>query len=238
MCIPDSVTVIKNNAFCGCISLTEIPVGRNVTVFYDSVYMDCRNLTEVTVPDHITEIKANVFRGCTGIARINFPRKRILWGMAVFSNCRGLTELDIPHVFSGVELPESTFNGAGLVRATVPEGIERLGVSCFCSCYELRNVVLPASLTAFGDYCFGGCEKLKNGLEYLGLISPVSGFLSFMFTSAGTVLVPYNYINETWAGYPILRKSSPEFTEYQLPRRRITSMRMASVTLLYLLRPL
>lgn len=99
--IPDSVTVIEEDAFNGCTGLTGITIPDSVTIIGDSAFERCTGLTEITIPDSVTEIGFYAFRGCTGLTSIIIPNsvKKItetLWGYGgggIFNNCINLTDI-------------------------------------------------------------------------------------------------------------------------------------------------
>ena len=61
---------IGGSAFSGCIALSSVTLGENVTSIGDSAFFGCTNMTELVVPDSVTSIGASAFRDCTKLTRI------------------------------------------------------------------------------------------------------------------------------------------------------------------------
>ena len=68
--IPNSVTKIGPNAFCGCDSLTNVSISNGVTKIASSAFKDCSGLTNITIPNSVTEIGYGAFEGCSGLNTI------------------------------------------------------------------------------------------------------------------------------------------------------------------------
>ncbi|NMD44902.1 MAG: leucine-rich repeat domain-containing protein, partial [Clostridiales bacterium] len=59
--IPSSVTSIGENAFSGCIGLTEITIPNSVIYIGERAFQGCSGLTEITIPSSVTSIGAAAF---------------------------------------------------------------------------------------------------------------------------------------------------------------------------------
>ena len=62
--IPDTVKTINYRAFIGCKKLTEVAVPGSVTSIGSSAFADCTSLTEFTIPGGVKTIQSSTFRGC------------------------------------------------------------------------------------------------------------------------------------------------------------------------------
>ena len=63
--IPDSVTIIGQNAFANCSSLSDVVLGSSVNTIDAGAFQACEALTTVTVPDSVTTIGADAFDNMT-----------------------------------------------------------------------------------------------------------------------------------------------------------------------------
>ena len=62
--IPNSVTIIGEDAFSRCEGLTSITIPNSVTSIGDYAFYDCTGLTSVTIPSSVTSIGNGVFGNC------------------------------------------------------------------------------------------------------------------------------------------------------------------------------
>jgi len=117
--IPDSVTSIGIDAFCGCTDLISIKVGKNNRVYNshdncnaiiitstNTLIARCKN---TVIPYGVRYIGCNAFAGCKGLSSVTIPNsvKSIKW--RAFYGCTGLTFITIPN--SVTEIDFKAFEG-------------------------------------------------------------------------------------------------------------------------------
>ena len=85
--IPDSVTVIEPKAFRYCVSLTEITIPNSVTDMGSGAFVDCQNLSNVTFTGGAPTIDTDAFEGIT--AQMNYPAGDPTWTEDVRQNYGG-----------------------------------------------------------------------------------------------------------------------------------------------------
>ena len=150
--IPDGVTSIGTNAFCGCSSLTSVTVPNSVTSIGNSAFDYCNNLKEV----YITDIAA----WCKIVFEV-YPSNPLYYAHNLYVNGTLVTDLVIP---DGVA---SIGNGAfihcsNLTSVTIPNSVTSIGNNAFSSCSSLTSVIIPNSVTSIGNNAFGYCNNLKE----------------------------------------------------------------------------
>ena len=104
--IPSSVTVIGDRAFIRCWRLTSIDIPNSVTVIGDEAFRDCTGLTSIDIPNSVTKIGEDAFYACTGLTSIVIPNSVTEIGYEAFAWCTGLTDVycyiaDLSRVSSG-----------------------------------------------------------------------------------------------------------------------------------------
>ena len=91
--IPDSVTTIGNYAFCYCRSLTSVTIPDSVTTIGNYAFYDCNKLTSVTIGDSVTTIGYNAFQYCSSLTSVTIPDSVTTIGEAAFNWCERLTSV-------------------------------------------------------------------------------------------------------------------------------------------------
>lgn len=131
--IPDGVTIICENAFRDCSSLTSVVIPDGVTKIGAFAFSNCSSLTSIVIPDSVTEIGIGVFNGCSSLTRVGLPNSVKKIGEHTFSNCSSLTNIVIPA--SVTRIDEGAFSGcSSLKEVTISNYQTELSVYVFDMC--------------------------------------------------------------------------------------------------------
>lgn len=170
--IPDTVTVIDDEAFSGCKALTSVTIPSSVTTIGnqafrgtglksvvvpntvktlgDYAFYDCIDLTSAWVGDSVTEMNGT-FNGCISLKNVRLPKdvKSISYA---FCKCTSLPSITLP---DGIEDMSSAFvDCASLTSVNIPTALEFPG-NPFKGCTALTSLYLPGSLKKIYDGMFG-----------------------------------------------------------------------------------
>ena len=217
--IPNGVTNIGSDAFSGCSGLTSIVVESTNTVF-DS-RNDCNAIIETAtntlvagckntiIPSSVTSIGYSAFYGCSGLTSITIPNSVTSIGNSAFAYCKSLTSITIGN--SVTSIGGSAFdrcirltsvhitdlaawckilfgdyysnpltlayhlymNGQEIKDLVIPNSVTNIGSYAFSGCSGLTSVTIPNSVTNIGDDAFSGCSGLTSviighGVENIG----------------------------------------------------------------------
>lgn len=104
--LPKSVTIINNDAFKGCASLSSliIPADSQLDVIGIEAFMGCSGLYTFNIPDSTTRIRARAFKDCTGLVKMFIPTTVTNVEEYIFSGCSSLS------VFVEYDYVPNTFN--------------------------------------------------------------------------------------------------------------------------------
>ena len=83
-------------------------------------------------------------------------------GSYAFSGCNSMYGIDIPSTMTRIYA--YAFSDCALGQVSFPDGLELVGVHAFAGCWGLARVTLPESLTEIGKYAFAECRNLRNAL--------------------------------------------------------------------------
>lgn len=193
--IPDSVTVIPEDAFMSCPNLKEVHIPEGVTKIEPFAFAYCESLSRIDLPDSLTTIGSNAFRGCSSLHEIHIPDNVIEIGSDAFSYCDNLTEVSVPllncsdiglceethislraneglrQIPDGITCipPEAFKNCSEIKRVRIPDSVTKIGWEAFCGCIDLKEVYIPDSLMSIGEDAFKGCNNLTEISIPLGL---------------------------------------------------------------------
>lgn len=104
--IPETVTVIKPDAFYKCQDIIGLIINVNVTTIGNSAFRECRNLTTAIVGGSITTIDDYAFSYCSELIDITLGNKVESIGSMTFYECRKLKNVTI-----GIGLTKIEENG-------------------------------------------------------------------------------------------------------------------------------
>lgn len=171
--IPDAVSVLEQGCFSFCTNLEEVTGMNGVETIGEHAFGQCESLEEIELPKGLTRLEGSVFSD-SGLRKFFLPEgvmeienSALLGGGNLFGGCRELTEIecDENNAFFYAE-------GNCLIRradkavvegcktSEIPEGMDRIENSAFCSTY-VTEIVLPVSLREIGDYAFYYCAELS-----------------------------------------------------------------------------
>ena len=159
--IPSSVTIIGEDAFENCTSLTNINIPNSVTSIGEGAFWGCKGLSSITIPSSVTSIESGAFVDCTSLTSINIPNSVTSIGNWAFDGCTGLTSVSIPE--SVTSIGYQAFAGCtGLTSITIPNSVTSIGDIAFQSCTSLTSITIPNSVSSIGGLAFYGCTGLTD----------------------------------------------------------------------------
>ena len=179
--IPDTVTYVEDSLFSGCVSLTDVDLGKGITKIFSDMFYNCKSLESLTIPEQIEQL-VNPFDGCTSLKNIYFKAKDISWvgGLSLPSLTNiviGSTVESLPdRAFSGYKylenvtfengllvLPNECFkNCTGLKSITLPDSMMSVGKSAFENCYNIKSVTFSKNLNTISPSAFKGCSSIES----------------------------------------------------------------------------
>ena len=154
-------TVIDDDAFNGCTSLTNISIPNSVEVISDGAFNGCTNLVDVNIPDSVVSIGIESFNECTSLTSITIPNNVTNLFEGAFLNCTNLTSVTIGNNVKTIG--EYAFSGcSSLTNVIIPNSVTSIGQSAFSGCSNLTNLTIGNGVILIDDYTFGDCTSLTN----------------------------------------------------------------------------
>lgn len=140
--IPETITIIGNNAFQNCTDMTSIDLHDNITQIGKGAFGYCSNLKSIALPDSLKFIDQVAF--CySGLTSVTTPEKMDSIAWLAFHNCKNLTDVALNS------------------RAICANGL-------FGGCSELKSIIIGADVKYinssgnFFDRLFGNNTSPQN----------------------------------------------------------------------------
>ncbi|ELP91807.1 hypothetical protein EIN_138240 [Entamoeba invadens IP1] len=171
--IPSNVTKIHKNFFHGkCYDKIDLGRVREVgnNLFDPSVIA-------VTIPTTLTKIGRNIFYKCTALKSVDLCGKKIFSGFVSIDEMRHLKKLKIvcDNIFikydqlfiykylQNVHLTlDKSDDTTALSILEIPENVNTISCRCFQHYQNLKEVILPTTLTSIEDNAFEWCVSLDT----------------------------------------------------------------------------
>ena len=210
---PYGVVIIGKEAFCNC-GLKNLVLPNSVKVIKEQAFSWCRRLNEITLPDSVVEIGDMAFWWCLSLEKVILSKSLIKIGYGVFEQCQKLKEITIPS--SVTEIKGNPFPIHTLCKVTnnsphftikddlfftadlstiiaclsdknefvIPVQVNTIGASAFESrlfssvtisnyvthieyrafarCDNLRSIIIPSSVIEIKQHAFHACCNLES----------------------------------------------------------------------------
>ncbi|MBR5152857.1 MAG: leucine-rich repeat domain-containing protein [Clostridia bacterium] len=159
--IPNTVEIIKENAFSFCNKLEFVIFPQGLHIIEDGAFQYCNSLNEVYLPDGIMKIGIETFAGCSSLSKVVLPETVTLIDDRAFHSCISLVNLNLPSNLTHIG-QASFISCSGLSKITIPDYVSFIGNSAFEGCTSLSDVILPNSITGLPESVFRDCPSLKR----------------------------------------------------------------------------
>lgn len=164
--------------FCTNTEITEVTIpetidGYPVTMLGDGCFLQCSQLTSVTIPDSILAIGEEAFSGCSSIQEMTIPASVEYIGSFAFDGMESLTEFHVEEentIFTDKDGVLFTADGTILVKYPesrkdaayqVPDGCETLLDWSFIGSQYLQEIDL-GQVQKIGEDAFYYCVMLHS----------------------------------------------------------------------------
>ena len=160
--IPDTVDYVSREIFSGCVSLTDVDLGKGITSISFGMFYNCKSLESLTIPEQIKYLggyEQDPFDGCTSLKNLYLKAKNI--SFIRYLKLPSLTNIVIASTVDS--LPDGAFSGYNYIEnVTFENGLMVLPDSCFKNCTSLKNITLPDSMMSVGKSAFENCYNIKS----------------------------------------------------------------------------
>lgn len=170
--IPDTVTVIGEEAFAGNETLKGITIPDSVTTISYNAFKDCTALTGIILSDHITKVGPGAFEGCTALTSAEIGKNVSSWGTGVFTNCDSLAKVMLDE-----ENRYLTYYNGAIYNGTMTMLYQVLPAR------KGENYVMPETVEEMDTYAFWNLQNVKN----VKLSEQIESIPKYSMTNMGSV---------------------------------------------------
>ena len=140
--------------------------GLPVTGIAESAFLDCEELTGVTISPSITAIGSYAFNGCTNLKDVYVSDVK-----AWLSISFGDSYTSHPNYYGRLHLLDE--NGEEITDLVIPGNIRTIDIRAFQGCSSLVSVTFHNKVTAINGWAFEGCSRLASitipvGVTFIG----------------------------------------------------------------------
>ena len=186
--LPETVRVIRAQAFEGCESLAGIIMPPEMETVGDWAFSGCISLISLVIPEGVKTVPSNLCSGCDSLRRVRLPQTAEAIGGLAFRNCLALTGVTIPGNVKTIG--EYAFSGCtSLLSLAIPEGVKTIPQSLCSVCDNLRFVSLPSTAEEIGAWAFSDCRAL-TGVAIAGNVKTIGEHAFYGCTRLETLALP------------------------------------------------
>lgn len=145
--LPDSVTIIRDQAFFGCSSLRRMNIPRSLMVL---------EMEHCPFPSSFSDLNGESFH--------YLNRDGILYneGMSELFLCyQDRVRVKVPQTVKRIA-PQAFANRLNLKEIILPDGLETIDDAAFMGCTSLTTLTIPHTVTAVGKRLCWGCHSLQT----------------------------------------------------------------------------
>lgn len=178
--IPDSVTEIPDEAFCGCRRLMHVKIGNGVKTIGSKAFYGCSALTNIDIPNSVTAIGNEAFYGCSALTSVDIPDSVTAIGDGVFCGCKSLKRLTVGNNVKVIG--NDAFKGCDRLDIYISDvkswcnikfKNDRVPLNCIYLKNEpLTDLIIPNNVERVDAPAFFGLKHIKSivlqGVKHVG----------------------------------------------------------------------
>ena len=156
--LPKDLKQIGTRAFSKS-ELKDIVIPNKTKNLGEYAFLDCEELTKITLPESVTKIPSGIFENCYSLKTVNAPNVDTVCDHA-FYNCKNLETFDFSKLQS---LELMAFAYTGIRKAVFSDRLVNFGAAIFFNCKNLQIVDMKTCKIQKIPYqCFCFCDRLKD----------------------------------------------------------------------------
>ena len=165
--IPEGVTEIAAEAFCGKENIVSVKLPSTLTKIGDRAFADCTGLKKINLPRNLKIIGAEAFAGCENL-KLSLPDKIAEIGEGAFASCERVRmkgnndKYQVDNSGALIDIGKNIllyFPPDSDIYFRMPHFIERIGKMAFQDS-SIVGIIFNKKLRSIGQEAFAGCDML------------------------------------------------------------------------------
>lgn len=158
--IPNSVTIIEDDAFAKCHFLKIVELGNNIVSIGERAFKECSFLESIKLPKSLKKIEDHTFQDCDNLININLENVSKI-GDHAFDCCYELRRINLDSI---EYIGDSAFAYCDLREVIFPNHLVTCGKSPFYTNINLKNVIINGTIKQHNgnNAIFGDCDSLSK----------------------------------------------------------------------------
>ncbi len=181
--IPESIKLIGDAAFRGCIGLTSITISSNaLETIGDYAFVNCKSLKSITIPNSAIYIGKESFKYCSSLETLSLP----FVGSSRINHYVGFRNQYFYHIFGekSATYPEEPIPES--LKTVIITDDTEISQNAFAGCGTIENIIISGNITNIATGAFAYCSGLKSiTLPFVGGSSNID---------ADANIYPFGYI--------------------------------------------
>ena len=141
------VTEVADNAFLNCTNVTDVTMQTGIKIIGESAFSGCTSLNNMVIPEGVERLKESAFAGCTSMTNISIPSTTLLIEDECFSNCTSLLTMRCDAMF----VPETAANAFNYIPISLNIQVPANAVNAYKNAEPWRNY----NITKYYPYQIG-----------------------------------------------------------------------------------
>lgn len=173
--VPEGVTSIGHHAFSYSDSLLGVSLPVGLKIIEERAFEECWSLRSMILPTGLETIGTCAFSGCSAMESLVIPSSVNYIGHDAFIGCSSLKAVHIASLSKWCGITFATefsnpmrygdhlyVNGESLRELVIPADVTAITPTAFRGCRTVERVVIPEGVTTLGADLFNSCEALET----------------------------------------------------------------------------
>ena len=183
--IPEGVTKLGKGSFLNCINLTNITIAESITYIDDYAFRGC---------DKLTSIHINNLQSWYNIYFVSYDSNPLYFGRNLYENYELVTNIVIPQEIKRINRYSFT-NCINLLSIYIPNNVTAIEGWAFKYCSNLMSITIHDSVTSIGSEAFDYCTNLTD-IYFTGTEKEWAAISKENANIPSNATIHYNYVPE------------------------------------------